>query len=126
MTTRLSRLAVPLVGATMLAATTSACLDTGPSTAAEVCASYQELAEELGGTRLIDNTVFWDARSLGRVAVRYEESAGVQADGELLKEIGDSDSTSTQELDRATGSISALCGQGSLSFYAARIQLGLD
>lgn len=118
---RISKLAIVL----LVALPSLACVETGPSTQAQVCESYEELAEELASTRLWDNGVFRRAGSLGRVASRYEQSAGVMADGERLEEISDSDQTSGQALDNATRSISPLCGQSSLSGYTARLALGL-
>ena len=122
-TRRPKYLVAAVAGVSLLAA----CAEPGPATAADVCDAYEELAEELGNANgFFDNGVFNKAKSLGNVAVRYDVDASVMADGDSLKAIGDSDSTSDLALDRASRSISALCGERSLSGYSARLKLGLD
>lgn len=120
---RREMLATMLVGVAVL----PACAASGPATATEVCDAYQELAEEMGNANgLFDNAIFNRAEDLGEVAVRYEANDSIVADGEALKAIGDSDSTSDVALDRASSAISALCGQQSLSGYSARLRFGFD
>ena len=55
--------------------------------------------------------------ALAGKADAYEGDTDVQADGEKLKAIADSDSTSIGELESATSSIGSLCG-GSLLMNA--------
>lgn len=105
----------------------AACGSSGPSTAAEVCDSFTELADATGELGLLaDNAVFSRAGDLGDVAVRYEESSSVMAAGEALKVIGDSDKTTDRALDEAAQPIANFCGKTSLSGYAARRRLGLE
>lgn len=103
---------------------TVGCLETGPTTSAQVCEDYRDLAEEMASNSFFDNGVFRKAGSLGRTASRYEGSSAVQAEGERLEEIGDSDRTSDAALDGATRAISSLCGQSSLSSYTLDIKFG--
>jgi len=115
----------------LLAATTplavAACGASGPATAAEVCDSFTELADELTKINgFIDNGVFSKAGKLGKVAVRYEESTPVMVAGEALKEIADRDEVSLGTLDDAAQPIANLCGQSSLISSSARRTFGLD
>ncbi len=111
------------VGGALLLLTAVGCAPQGPSTQEEVCADYRELGEELLPGRLLDNTVFWKAKALGRSAARYEASEAVVADGEALIEIGESDQTSTEALDQASAAVASLCGQPRLALYTAKLLL---
>ena len=104
-----------------------ACAPSGPASAADVCDAFTELADEVGAIgSLTDNGVFREAKDLGQVAVRYEQDSSIVSAGELLIGMGDSDQTSSEELDRAAHPIAGLCGKSSLSGYAARRTLGID
>jgi hypothetical protein len=83
----------------------------GPSTKAEVCATYDELGTQLlQGNGVFGNPLFHKAEDLADVADRYEGSPSLAGDAAALADIADSDSTSGEELMAATGSIASLCG----------------
>lgn len=95
------------------------CAETGPSTQQEVCNDYSDLSSQaLEGNGIFGNPVFNAAESLGDTASRYEGDANVSAEGAELKAIADSDSTSILELQEASVSIAAMCGQAPLAINA--------
>jgi hypothetical protein len=82
----------------------------GPSTKEEVCTSFDHLREKaVGANGLWDNAVFHKAGELSGLAGRYE-GTDLSADAAALKKIADSDSTTVFALEKATTSISRLCG----------------
>ena len=89
----------------------------GPSTKAEVCEKYEALSAQVLKGNGFGNPVFDAVDALAGKADAYEGDTDVQADGEQLRAIADSDSTSIGELESATSSIGSLCG-GSLLMNA--------
>lgn len=111
----------------VVAPVAASCGASGPSTAAQVCDEFHQLADEMNEIRILgDNAVFNAADDLGGVASRYEANAAVMADGESLKAIADQDQTSDDALDRASFAIADLCGKRSLTSYSSRLFMGLD
>lgn len=101
-----------LVAIGLLATVATACGSAaGPSTMAELCDSYDALSGEIGEFNgLFDNAIFSAAGDLGHVAQRYEDDSSVQASGEQLVQISDSDETSSYELSTAAVEVQAECG----------------
>lgn len=102
------RLLIPTAG--VLIACASACAG-GPSTAADVCTAFDELAGSVRAmTGFYDNPVFSHADDLGDVAGRYRGGADLSADVAALHGIADGDTTSVTQLEAATDHIARLCG----------------
>ena len=88
-------------------------LTEGPSTKAEVCASFDELGDRaIHANGFIDNPVFSQADDLADLAARFEGPPDLSSDADALSRIADADSTNLFELMRATQQIARLCGHG--------------
>lgn len=108
MKTRMRSIAV--MATVLLAGSTLGGCSTGPSTKAEVCEEYKDLSAQAFEGNGFGNPLFDAVDSLAGKASAYEDDTQVQQDGEMLKAIADSDSTSIAELETATRSIGRLCG----------------
>jgi hypothetical protein len=84
---------------------------TEPSTKQDVCASFDELSEQIPqGNGFIGNPLFNRVKDLADVASRYEGEPDLSGDAADLKQIGESDSTTILEIMNATDDIAQLCG----------------
>jgi hypothetical protein len=91
-------------------------LTEGPSTKAEVCASFDKLGQRLRGANgIFDNAVFSQAGDLAGLAGRYKGTPDLSRDAEALENIADSNATNGFQLMRATQSIARLCGHSLVS-----------
>lgn len=91
----------------------------GPTTKDELCAAYDDLSDALrGGGRVFNNELFRSADKLGKLAERYEESTKVKEDGQALRKIADSTTTSGLELQAASSGVASACGKPPLGFNA--------
>ncbi len=89
----------------------TACFAGGPTSKADVCASFTALDKQLlEGNGIIGNPLFHKARDLADVAGRYSGTPSLAGDAAALDKIAKSDSTSGAELTRATTHIAELCG----------------
>lgn len=89
---------------------------TAPTTQAEVCAAYDELAEQaLQGNGIFGNPLFKAVEKLADKAGAYEGGGSVAAAADRLHDIADADSTSIGEIEDAASAIGQLCGSGSLT-----------
>ena len=103
-------------GATAVALALGGC-STGPSTQAEVCQAFDELASQAMRGNGLGNPLFDAIDSLADKAGSYDGDAQVKQSAEQLKDIADSDSTSIAQLESATTAIGSMCG-GSLTMNA--------
>ena len=82
-----------------------------PATREEVCRSFDRLGVQLlQGNGIIGNLLFHRADELSDIAGRYHGENELSADAEALHHIAQSDSTSGDELMKATRHIADLCG----------------
>jgi len=82
----------------------------GPSTRASVCDAYEQLGTQMQSPHpFSENVIFRKARELADEASAYKDSPAVQAEADGLGRIGNSNSTSPNDLLNASRAIAALC-----------------
>lgn len=84
----------------------------GPTTQAEVCSSYDSLADELDSgqvTGLFDGHIYDAIKDLGGTASRYEADSNISEAGDVMKDLAKQEQISMLELMGAAAPFDAFC-----------------
>lgn len=107
-----SRIGRSLVGMAVFGAVALTGCSNGPTTQAEVCGSYNELAEELESDQVsgvFDGHIYDAIEELGGTAARYDADSNVADAGEAMKDLAKQGEISMLELMGAAAPFDSFC-----------------
>ena len=107
-----TRIGRSLVGMVLLGAVALTGCSNGPTTQAEVCGSYNELADELESDQvsgLFDRHIYDAIKELGGTAARYDADSSVSDAGEAMKALAKQEEISMLELMGAAAPFESFC-----------------